>query len=101
MRDALFETSPYSGQRKLENLLATQQLRARVEKERERASSFGDVAKRLGQLKGEMEVENFHRLLPAYISNFVTKVSPRLVLRFDSDLITAEELPVVSDGSWM
>lgn len=101
MRDALFESSPYSGQRKLENLLATPQLRARVEKERERASSFGDVAKRLGQLKGEMEVENFHRLLPAYISNFVTKVSPRLGIRIDGDLNAAAKLIVEADGSWL
>lgn len=101
MREALFESSPYSGQRKLENLLATQQLRARVEKERERASSFGDVAKRLGQLKSEMEVENFHRLLPAYISNFVTKVSPRLGIRIDGDLNAAARLTVEADGSWL
>jgi transcriptional regulator with XRE-family HTH domain len=101
MRDALFETSPYSGQRKLENLLATQQLRARVEKERQRASSFGDVAKRLGQLKGEMEVENFHRLLPAYIANFVSKASPRLGIRIDGDLNTAAKLTVEADGSWL
>lgn len=101
MRDALFENSPYSGQRKLENLLATQQLRARVERERERASSFGDVAKRLGQLKGEMEVENFNRLLPAYISNFVSKASPRLGLRIDGDLNAAARLSVEADGSWL
>jgi superfamily II DNA or RNA helicase len=101
MRDALFENSPYSGQRKLENLLATQQLRARVEKERERASSFGDVAKRLGQLKGEMEVENFHRLLPAYISNFVSKAAPRLGIRLDGDLNAAARLSVEADGSWL
>ena len=101
MRDALFETAPYSGQRKLESLLATPQLRAQVEKERERASSFGDVAKRLGQLRGEMEVEIFQRLLPAYISNFVANAAPRLGLRIDGDLGTAARLSVEADGSWV
>ncbi|MEX0806283.1 MAG: helicase-related protein [Candidatus Binatia bacterium] len=101
MREALFENSPYSGQRKLESLLATQQLRTRVEKERERASSFGDVAKRLGQLKSEIEVENFHRLLPAYISSFVTKVSPLLGISIEGDLNAAARLVVDADSSWL
>src|SRR5437870_13347025 len=48
-----------------------------------------------------MEVENFHRLLPAYISNFVTKVSPRLGIRIDGDLNAAAKLTVEADGSWL
>ena len=40
------------------------------------SSTFGDVAKRLGQLNTEIEVERFNQLLPAYVQNFVEGRSP-------------------------
>ena len=57
MRDALFETAPYSAQKKFDYLFATQRLRVAVEEQRKTASTYGDVAKRLGQLNSEIEIE--------------------------------------------
>jgi superfamily II DNA or RNA helicase len=102
MREALFETSPYSAQRKLDTLFATQRLRAAVEEQRQTASTYGDVAKRLGQLNGEIEVERFNRLLPAYIQNFVEKAAPRLGIQIEGDVTeSARFAPSGEKGSWL
>ena len=55
LREALFETAPYSAQKQLDSLFATQRLRAAVEEQRKQASSFGNVAKRLGQLTARLK----------------------------------------------
>ena len=86
LREALFETAPYSAQKQLDYMFATQRLRAAVEEQRKQASSFGDVAKRLGQLNAEIEVERFNQLLPAYVQNFAEKALPRLGFEIDGDL---------------
>ena len=52
---AIFETPPYTAQKKLDSIFATQKLRATIEEQRKNASAFGDVAKRLGQLNREIE----------------------------------------------
>ena len=102
MREALFETAPYSAQRKLDTLFATQRLRAAVEEQRQTASTYGDVAKRLGQLNGEIEVERFNRLLPAYIQNFVDKAAPRLGIQIEGDVTeSARFAPSGEEGSWL
>ena len=46
LREALFETAPYSAQKRLDTLFATQRLRAAVEEQRKSASTYGDVAKK-------------------------------------------------------
>jgi hypothetical protein len=86
LRDALFEVPPYTAQKKLESIFATQRLRATIEEQRKNASAFGDVAKRLGQLNTEIDVERFTKLLPAYVQNFVEKAAPRLGLDISGDL---------------
>ena len=86
MREALFETAPYSAQKKFDSLFATQRLRAAMEEQRQTASTYGDVAKRLGQLNSEIEVERFNRLLPAYIQNFVDKAAPKLGIQIEGDV---------------
>ena len=102
LREAMYETAPYGAQKKLESLLATQRLRATVEEERKKASAFGDVARRLGQLNGEIEVENFNRLLPAYVQNFVEHAAPKLGLTLDGDVTTAARFTVQSTkGKWL
>lgn len=102
MRDALFETPPYSAQRKFESIFATQKLRATLEEQRKQASSFGDVGRRLGQLNGEIQVERFTRLLPAYVQNFVEKVAPHVGLKLEGDVAEAARYSVLGkDGEWI
>lgn len=102
MRDALFETKPYSAQKRFDSLFATQRLRAAVEEQRRSASTYGDVAKRLGQLNSEIAIEQFNRLLPAYIQNFVDKAGPKLGVRIEGDLTEAARFePYGEEGAWL
>ncbi len=102
LRESLFETAPYSAQKKLDSLFATQRLRAAMETQRKTASTYGDVAKRLGQLNTEIEVERFHKLLPAYIQNFVDKVAPRLGIQIQGDITEAARFaPSGLEGAWL
>ncbi|HZT32809.1 MAG TPA: helicase-related protein [Bryobacteraceae bacterium] len=102
MREALFEHPPYSAQRKLDTLLATQRLRAAVEEQRKSASTYGDVARRLGQLNSEIEVERFNRLLPAFVQNFVEKAAPRFGIQIQGDLVAgARFAPEGPEGTWL
>jgi superfamily II DNA or RNA helicase len=102
LRETLFETAPYSAQRKLDSIFATQKLRAAVEEQRKTASTFGDVARRLGQLNSDRSVEEFHRLLPAYVQNFVERAAPRVGLQLDGDLAEAAHFSVASeDADWL
>ncbi|QOY88225.1 DUF3883 domain-containing protein [Paludibaculum fermentans] len=102
MRDALFETAPYSAQKKFDSLFATQRLRVAVEEQRKTASTYGDVARRLGQLNSEIEIERFNRLLPAYIQNFIDKAGPRLGIQIEGDVTeSARFAPSGPDGTWL
>jgi SNF2 family DNA or RNA helicase len=102
MRDALFETAPYSAQKKFDSLFATQRLRVAMEEQRKTASTYGDVAKRLGQLNSEIEVERFNRLLPAYIQNFVDKAAPKLGIQIEGDVTeSARFAPSGEAGTWL
>lgn len=101
LREALFETAPYTAQRQLDSMFATQRLRAAVEEQRRQASSFGDVAKRLGQLNTEIEVERFNQLLPAYVQNFVEKAAPRLGFEIEGDLNGRARLSRSAGSGWI
>ncbi len=102
MRDALFETAPYSAQKKFDYLFATQRLRVAMEEQRKTASTYGDVARRLGQLNSEIEIERFNRLLPAYIQNFVDKAAPRLGIQIEGDVTeSARFAPSGEAGVWL
>jgi SNF2 family DNA or RNA helicase len=102
LRDALFETAPYSAQRKLDSIFATQRLRAAVEAQRNNASTYGDVAKRLGQLNSEVEVERFNRLLPAFVQNFVDKAAPRLGIELQGDIAESARFSIADEkGAWL
>ena len=101
LRDALLESSPSLAQHRLESAFATQKLRLAIEKQRQSASTFGDVAKRLGQLNKEVDVEQFSRLLPAYVQNFVEKAAPHLGIRIEGDLSETARFTVAgSEGQW-
>ncbi len=102
LRDALLEDSSDKARRSLENRLATQKLRAEIEEQRKRATDYGDVARRLGQLKSEIEVEHFNKLLPAFIQNFVTNAAPRIGIRIEGDLGEVARFGVSgTEGQWL
>ena len=102
LRDALFESPPYTAQHKLDSIFATQKLRTIIEEQRKTASTFGDVARRLGQLNSEVEVEQFNHLLPAYVQNFVEKAAPHLGLQIDGDISSAARFSVSGmEGQWL
>src|SRR5438034_3935820 len=101
MREALEKSSADYSKAKLEAAFATNTLRAQVDAERSRASSFGDVAKRLGQLNSEIEVERFNQLLPAYVQNFVEKALPRLGFEIEGDLNERARLNRSSGAGWI
>lgn len=102
LRDALFEMPPYTAQKKIDSIFATQKLRATIEEQRKNASTYGDVAKRLGQLKNEIDVERFTKLLPAYVQNFVEKAAPRLGMEIQGDLTGMARFAVTgAEGRWL
>jgi len=100
LREALFDTA--AAQKKVESIFATQKLRATIEEQRKTASTYGDVARRLGQLNNEIEVERFNRLLPAFIQNFIEKAAPRLGIRLEGDLSESTRFSIVDgEGQWL
>jgi superfamily II DNA or RNA helicase len=102
LRNALLEDTSDKACRSIESRLATQKLRAEVEAQRKHATDYGDVARRLGQLKTEIEVEHFNKLLPAFIQNFVSKAASRIGIRIEGDLTGAARLaPEGTDGQWL
>lgn len=102
LREALFETAPYSAQKKLDSIFATQKLRAAIEEQRKTASTYGDVARRLGELNTEIEVERFNRLLPAFIQNYVEKAAPRIGVQIEGDIATHARFAATgSEGAWL
>ncbi|MEO8350326.1 MAG: helicase-related protein [Chthoniobacteraceae bacterium] len=86
LRESLLAGSATSAVKALEGRLATTQLRKTLEEQRQRATSFGDVAKRLGALNAEQRVEELRHLLPAYVQRFVEHAAPGLGLSLDGDL---------------
>ncbi|MBN2560835.1 MAG: DUF3883 domain-containing protein [Phycisphaerae bacterium] len=102
LREALFESPPYSAQKRLASILATQKLRAEIEDQRKTASTYGDVARRLGQLNTEVEVEKFNKLLPAFIQNFIEKAAPHVGMKLDGDLSEGARFTISgADGQWL
>lgn len=102
LRESLFESAPYSAQKKIDSLFATQRLRATVEEQRKHASAYGDVARRLGQLNNEIQLENFDRLLPAYVQNFVEQAAPLLGVKIEGDVSTIARIGISSsEGQWL
>ena len=94
LRDSLLSNSADRSVRKLAGELATEHLRKQVEQDRQRATSFGDVAQRLGALNAEQRIEELRHLLPAYVQRFAERAAPELGLALDGDLGT------VARASW-
>lgn len=97
--DRLMQPQSDRWKREMEAWLATQKQREVMEKLRRQASQFGDVARRLGQLQSEMDVENFARLLPAYVQNFVEKCASPLGFTLTGDLSLAARLSFEKEKS--
>lgn len=87
--DRLMHPQSDRWKREMDAWLATQKQREAMEKLRMQASRFGDVGRRIGQLQSEMDVENFARLLPAYVQNFVEKCASPLGFTLKGDLSLA------------
>lgn len=87
--DTLLHPESLQWKKQLDAWLATQRLREAVEKVRRQASLFGDVGRRIGELKSEMEVENLAHLMPAYVQNFAEKCAKPLGFSLSGDLSDA------------
>jgi superfamily II DNA or RNA helicase/DNA-binding XRE family transcriptional regulator len=98
LRESLITNSVAPAVRVLEHQLATDKLRATIEEQRTRASSFGDVAQRLGALNSEQRVEELRHLLPAYVQRFVEHAAPAVGLTLDGDLSTVARATWESSG---
>lgn len=100
--DRLLHPQSDAWKKQMDAMLATQKLRDAIEKLRKQASKYGDVGRRLGQLRSELDVEDFSHLLPAYVQNFVEKCAAPLGFSLSGDLSTAARLQVRTDeASWL
>lgn len=95
--DTLLHPESHQWKKQLDASLATQKLREAIEKMRRQASRFGDVGRRIGQLKSEMEVETLAHLLPAYVQNFVEKCAKPLGFSLAGDLSEAARLALKTE----
>lgn len=82
----LFDETGDRSSKKIESILATKNLRQQIEETRKKASNFGDVGRRLGELNAERESERLNQMLPAFIARFVDKAAPRVGLTIEGDL---------------
>ncbi len=100
--DALLDGTGDRSVKKVESILATKNLRQQIEETRRRATHFGDVGRRLGELNAERESERLNQMLPAFIARFVDKAAPRAGLTIEGNLY--EKAPYSLDESrsaWM
>jgi len=84
--DRLLHPQSDEWRKQIDAWLATQKHREAIEKMRKQASQFGDVGRRIGQLRAEMDVENFTHLLPAYVQNFTEKCAVPMGFALTGDL---------------
>ena len=71
---------------RLDGRLTEEQVLALEQRERVLYGDGGDVRRRVADLAGEAEQEQFVRLLPGYVRCFVEKAAPLLDLRIEGDL---------------
>ena len=74
------------GAEQLDGRLTEEQVLALEQRERVLYGDGGDVRRRVADLAGEAEQEQFVRLLPGYVRCFVEKAAPLLDLRVEGDL---------------
>ena len=71
---------------RLDGRLTEEQVLALEQRERVLYGDGGDVRRRIADLAGEAEQEQFVRLLPGYVRCFLEKAAPLLDLRVEGDL---------------
>ncbi len=84
--DALLDGTGDRSAKKIESIMATSHLRKEVEAARKRASNYGDVGRRLGELNAERETERLNQMLPAFIGRFFEKAAPRMGIEIEGSL---------------
>lgn len=84
--DALLDGTGDRSAKKVESIMATTNLRRQVEAVRKKASSYGDVGRRLGELNAERETERLNQMLPAFIGRFFEKAAPQMGIDIQGDL---------------
>lgn len=82
---ALLDNSSDKSVQKVESIMATKNLRRQIEETRKRATSFGDVGRRLGELNAERETERLNQMLPAFIARFFDKAAPKVGIKIEGD----------------
>lgn len=83
--DALLDGTGDRSVKKVESIMATKNLRRQVEETRKKATNFGDVGRRLGELNAERETERLNQMLPAFIARFVDKAAPQVGMNIEGD----------------
>ncbi|MCY3942761.1 MAG: hypothetical protein OXG18_03225, partial [Gemmatimonadetes bacterium] len=86
MREALTDEGERRARRRLEAGLTSEVVRKTHRLDEQRYGRRGDVARRLGTLKHEMERERYLHLLPANVRRFVELASPLLGLAVRGEL---------------
>ncbi len=99
MREALSDEGERHARKRIEETLTEDAVREIGESEERHYGKGGDVARRLGTLKGEVDRERYLHLLPAYVRRFVELASPLLGLAVRGDLDGSFSLVPASAGA--
>ena len=99
MREALSDEGERRARRRIEEALTGNAVRGIGEREERRYGRGGDVERRLGTLRSEVERERYLHLLPAYVRRFVEVSSPLLGLAVRGDLDGAFALAPARRGA--
>lgn len=86
MRESLSDEGARRARNRIRSLLTSDAVHGVGESEQAHYGMGGDVVRRLGTLKDEVESERYLHLLPAYVRRFVELASPLLGLRVRGDL---------------
>jgi len=86
MRESLSDEGARRARNRIRAALTSDAVHGIGESEQARYGTGGDVVRRLGTLKGEVESERYLHLLPAYVRRFVELASPLLGLKIRGDL---------------
>ena len=86
MREALTNEGERRARDRIESVLTRTAVRGIGKREEQKYGTGGEVVRRLGTLRGEVERERYLQLLPAYVRRFVELASPLLALRIRGDL---------------
>lgn len=100
--DALLDGTGDNSVKKVESIMATKNLRRQVEETRKKASNFGDVGRRLGELNAEREAERLNQLLPAFIARFIDKAAPKIGMKIEGDPYEKAAFSIPPEnGKWL